>query len=82
MKEKENLMDKRVVVNNIIEGLVDRTEYDKILSQLPDVSGKAVEIPIDEIAPKSYMKSLRGADASENPGKESEEENPGNEEDK
>ncbi len=81
MKEKENLMDKRVVLNNIIEGLVDRTEYDKFLSQLPDVSGKAVEISINEIAPKSYMKSLRGAYSSDKTDKESEEENPGDAED-
>ncbi len=74
MKERENLLDKRVALNNIREGLLEKKEYEKFLNSLPDASDKAVEVSIEDIAPKSYLKSVRGAETSETVDTESEKE--------
>lgn len=41
MSYPEFLIDKRVVQRNIAKGIVDAKEYEKLLSQLPDVQGNA-----------------------------------------
>lgn len=41
---RNNLLDRRVVERNIRKGIVTREEYDKSLSELPDVGGNAVII--------------------------------------
>lgn len=70
MKEKEDRLDKRVVLNNIREGVVDRKEYDKFLNSLPDVSNKAVEVSIEDIAPRAYLNAVGGGGTSGNDSKE------------
>lgn len=41
MAYPEFLIDKRVVRRNIAKGIVEAKEYEKVLSQLPDVESNA-----------------------------------------
>lgn len=48
MTYPDHWIDKRVVERNIEKNLVDRKEYEKSLSQLPDVSDNAEVIQVQD----------------------------------
>ena len=57
---ENEIFDRRVVEKNLREGLISPADYEKFLKSIPDTKDKLQWTPIDEIAPRRYLKSVLG----------------------
>jgi hypothetical protein len=64
MKKRDDLFDRRVVEMNIREGIVTEEEYARFLKSVPDRKNDAEWIPVEEVAPLSYLRAALGIDKS------------------
>jgi len=64
MKKKDILFDRRIVELNIKEGTVTEEEYARFLKSIPDRKNDTEWIPVEEVAPLSYLRAALGIDKS------------------
>lgn len=60
MHKDDNLFDRRVVERNIREAVISPADYAKRLKALPDAADKADYTPIENLAPRSYLRGALG----------------------
>ncbi len=58
IKKDEILCDRRVAEKNLQDGLMQGAEYEKFLQSMPDSEKKSQWVAIEDLAPRSYLRTL------------------------